>query len=119
MPSLPREIAPKAFRQIYAEALAYGFATLGKHLSNVVTDYLSRKYRINPVDTYENPKALSQALEKTLGYGSVMVESRIVKSLYSQLSLPQEGIPRIRMSHPEDFERYIVQLRAAEEARPS
>jgi hypothetical protein len=97
--------------------LVYGFAALGKHLSNVVTDYIARKYEITPMDTYESPKVLSEALEKTLGYGSVMVEARIVKSIHSQLSVPLAIPPRIRMGHPEDFEHCILELKAIAERK--
>jgi hypothetical protein len=64
------------------------------------------------VDTCENPKLLAEALEKSLGYGSVLVETRIVKSLHSQLAVSLVAQPIIRMGHPEDFEKYINELQA-------
>ncbi len=95
------------FRQVYAEALNYGFSALGRHIGNVVANYLARQYRIAPGDTYSDPKLLFEALEKSLGYGSIVVETRIIKSLYSQLSVPLSTQPVIRMGHPEDFEKYV------------
>jgi hypothetical protein len=100
------------FRRIYSEALNYGFAALGKHIARIVNDYLARKYGQTPIDTYTNPKFLSEALEKSLGYGSVLVEIRIVKSLRSSLSPQMENnspLPSIRMGHPEDFEKYVYE----------
>ncbi len=97
---------------MYSEALTYGFLALGRQLANVVSDYLARKYDLTPVETYKNPKLIYEALEKSLGYGSIIIETRIIKSLYSQLSLPMEGQPRIRMGHPEDFEKYVFELQA-------
>ena len=76
---------------MYSEALTYGFLALGRQLANVVSDYLARKYDLTPVETYKNPKLIYEALEKSLGYGSIIIETRIIKSLYSQLSLPMEG----------------------------
>lgn len=98
------------FRQVYAEALNYGFAALGRHIGNVVANYLARKYNVTPVETYRDPKLLFEALEKSLGYGAIVVETRIVKSLHSQLSVPLIGQPVIRMGHPEDFEKYVYEL---------
>lgn len=87
-------------------ALQYGFAALGKQIGNIVSDYLSRKYSITPNETYNNPKLLHEALEKSLGYGSALVETRIVKSLYSSLPT-QSDQPRIRVGHPDDFEKSL------------
>jgi hypothetical protein len=98
------------FRVMYSEALTYGFSALGKQLANVVRDYLARKYNLTPIETYRNPKLIYEALEKSLGFGSIIVETRIIKSLYSQLSLSLEGELRIRMGHPEDFERYVFEI---------
>jgi hypothetical protein len=100
------------FRRIYADSLNYGFAALGKQISKIVNDYLLRKYKLSPIETYNNPRLLSEALEKSLGYGSVLVETRIVRALRSSLSTPIESEPlppRIRMGHPEDFEHYVYE----------
>ena len=78
----------------------------------MVSDYLSRKYDLSPVDTYTNPKLLAEALEKSLGYGSVLVEIRIVKSLCANLSIPFDDRLKIRMGHPEDFEEYVSEIRS-------
>lgn len=87
------------------EALQYGFAALGKQIGNIVSDYLSRKYNITPGQTFSSPKLLHEALEKSLGSGSALVETRIVKSLYS--NLPNQSERRIRVGHPEDFEKSV------------
>ncbi|MGI0091485.1 MAG: hypothetical protein ACREBS_07235, partial [Nitrososphaerales archaeon] len=94
----------------YAGALNYGFAALGRYIGNVVTDYLATKYDMTPIDTYKDPKLLFEALEKTLGYGSVIVETRIIRSLRSQVSMPLGNDPQIRMGHPEDFEKRIYEI---------
>ena len=99
------------FRAVYSEALTYGFQALGRQLSNVVNDYLTRKYHLSPIDTYQKPRILSEALEKSLGFGSLIVEKRIIKSIHSQLSLRQDEQPILRMGHPEDFEKYIFELK--------
>ncbi len=109
------------FREIYSEALIYGFSALGKHLGKIVSDYLSRKYGISTIETYKNPKLLHEALEKSLGYGAILVETRIVKTLRSSLSMNQKTEqPKIRIGHPEDFEKYIYEsLREAENRKIS
>ncbi len=83
---------------------------MGKQLSNVVNDYLSTKYKITPSETSTNPRLLCEALEKSLGYGAVIVETRIVNYLYKELSMDLNTQPRLRMGHPEDFETYILEL---------
>jgi hypothetical protein len=98
---------PREFRAVYKDAIDYGFAALGSHISRVVSDYLTRKYGLTPTNTVESPVLLSEALEKTLGYGSILIETRIVRSLNQQLSLPLAAPPVIRMGHPEDFEAFV------------
>lgn len=111
LPKQEAKVDEERFRNIYADALNYGFAAMGKHISRIVTDYLSRKYELTLPDTFANPRLLSEALEKSLGYGAVLVETRIVKSLRSNLG-PVEGVDSsqvvtIRRGHPEDFEKYL------------
>ena len=99
-----------SFELSYAEAVRYGLSALGMQISNVVSDYLSKKYNVTLKDTYKNPKLLTEALEKSLAYGAVIVETRIIRYLSSQLSAPLDNQPSIRIGHPEDFERYIYEL---------
>ena len=59
------------FKHLYEDALREGFRALSKQLGNVVSDYLSRKYEITLLETYKSPRLLSDALERSLGYGGV------------------------------------------------
>ncbi|MHB8568243.1 MAG: hypothetical protein ACYC7D_07315 [Nitrososphaerales archaeon] len=95
------------FREVYASALSFAFEALGRQISKVVIDYISRKFRTSAFDTSGQPRFLCEALEKSLGYGAILIETRIVNSIYSQLSIPLQSEPEIRMGHPEDFEKYI------------
>lgn len=102
------------FKRIYLEALNYGFQAMGKHISKIVADYLLRKYNLTTIETFSNPKALSIALEKSLGYGAILVETRIIKSLRTSVKAnPDENdlqlSPTIRLGHPEDFEKNVFE----------
>lgn len=99
------------FRHFYADALNYGFDVLGKQLARIVGDYIARKYGLTPVETYTNPRLLTEALEKSLGYGGVLVETRIAKFLSSGVSGDPDSFPvKIRMGHPEDYEKCVYEF---------
>lgn len=101
------------FKRIYLEALNYGFQAMGKHISRIVADYLLRKYNLTTIETFSNPRALSIALEKTLGYGAILVEKRIIKSIRTSVSpnVDESDLfsPTIRLGHPEDFEKSVFE----------
>ena len=95
-------------RAAYGLALRDGFNSLGSIISRVVENYISRKYNVELIDTYRNPRLLAEALDKVMGAGSIIVLDRIIKSVYSQLSIPLPvNEPEIRLGHPEDFENYL------------
>jgi hypothetical protein len=94
------------YKTIYQKAIAFGFLVLGSQVSSVVANYLSRKYEMTLGDTFSNPASLGEALEGTLGAGGLLIERRIVKSIYVQLSSPVSDSD-IRISARTDFERYV------------
>lgn len=99
------------YRTIYQNATTFAFQALGNQISRVVANYVSRKYAMTIADTFSNPGSLAEALEGTLGAGGLLIERRIVKSIYLQLSSPlNESDIRLRTS--QDFERYVVESRA-------
>ena len=98
------------FRAMYMVALENGLASVGKHLSRVAVDFITRKYGIAPNETYRSPAFLSESLKKILGsMGAVLVETRILASLYSQMEIASP-IPSVRAGHPEDFEKSLTEL---------
>jgi hypothetical protein len=94
------------YKSIYLKATTFGFQVLGREISRVVVNYLSRKYAMTIEDTFSNPDSLGEALEGTLGAGGLLIERRIVKSIYLQLSSPLKDSD-IRLSTRQDFERYV------------
>jgi hypothetical protein len=99
------------YRVIYQKAVTFGFQALGSQISRVVANYLSRKYGISIPDTFSKPDSLSEALEGTLGAGGLLIERRIVKSLYLQLSSPLNDSD-IRLRTRQDFEKYVMESQA-------
>jgi hypothetical protein len=99
------------YRTIYENATKFGFQALGNQISKVVANYLSRKYGLAIAETFSKPGSLAEALEGTLGSGGLLIERRIVKSLYIQLSSPlNESDMKLATRH--DFERYVVESQA-------
>lgn len=99
------------YRTVYENATTFGFQALGSQISKVVANYLSRKYGLAIADTYSNPGSLAEALEGTLGSGGLLIERRIVKSIYVQLSSPLDE-SGIRLRTRQDFEKYVIDSRA-------
>jgi hypothetical protein len=99
-----------AYRTMYQKAIEFSFQALGSQVSNVVVNYLARKYGIPLADTFSKPESLGEALESTLGAGAILIERRIVKSIYLQLSTPLNSAD-IRLSNKVDFDRYIAESR--------
>jgi hypothetical protein len=97
-----------SYRAVYQKAFGFSFQALGSQVSSVVVNYLSRKYGMPLGDTYSEPESLAEALEGTLGAGAILIERRIVKSIYAQLSSPLNGSD-IRLRNRQDFDRYIME----------
>ncbi len=105
MPNQQRE-ADSNFRSAYSKAINHGFQALGNQISNVIINYIRRKYDLKVEETYSKPELMCEALERTLGSGALLIEKRIIKHLYSQLSLPfAESAIQIR--NGQDFAAYI------------
>lgn len=99
------------YRIIYQKAIEFSFQALGSQVSNVVANYLSRKYGMRIADTFSKPDSLGEALEGTLGAGALLIERRIVKSIYLQLSSPLANSD-IHLRTRQDFGRYIMESQA-------
>jgi hypothetical protein len=100
-----------AYRAAYADALNHGLEILGVQVSGVVANYVSRKYGMNMGETFSDPVRLSEALERTLGSGALLIERRIVRSIYRQLSLPLTDAD-FHLTSAQDFKRYVIQSQA-------
>ena len=101
-----RERGTSDYKTVYQNAVTFGFQVLGSQVSNVVANYVSRKYGIKLEETFSNPASLGEALESTLGAGGILIERRVVKSIYRQLSGSLKDSD-IRLSTRQDFERYV------------
>jgi hypothetical protein len=115
---IDREGRGSGYRVIYENAVMFGFQALGNQISKVVANYLARKYGMTIADTFSKPGSLAEALEGTLGAGGLLIERRIVKSIYLQLSSPL-GESDIHLRTRQDFERYVIESQALpQKARP-
>ena len=76
-----------SFKEMYNQAVMEGLSILGKHVSAVIISYIKKKYSIRLSDTSDNIKALSDALDATIGGGTRIVQRRILRSLYNRIGV--------------------------------
>ena len=76
-----------SFKEMYNQAVMEGLSILGKHVSAVIISYIKEKYSIRLSDTSDNIKALSDALDATIGGGTRIVQRRILRSLYNRIGV--------------------------------
>jgi len=105
-----------SFETAYSIAVNRGFAVFGGMVAKIVTDYVDRKYEMQAAETYEKPELLSEALEKTLGLGAVMIEKHIVRDLRAQLSGPNHNMSSVEIGDSRDFSYLVRELRKQFEA---
>jgi hypothetical protein len=98
------------FRDLYAESIQYGFRALGGEVSQVLMDYLSRKYSISIERTSHQPELLDEALVAALGAGSVLIESRVIRYMNQRLAAPFSE-SQIRIRSGQDFVRLVFESR--------
>ncbi len=89
----------------YSEAINYGFKALGDQVSRVIINFISKKYNLRVEETFSKPELLSEAMERTLGAGALLIEKRIIRYLYNQPSSLSDSQIEIRTG--QDFSRYI------------
>ena len=80
------KVNTRQFKEIYAEAVEEGMSILGEGTS-LVTSHIERKYSISLVDTADNPKILSEALDAAIDGGARVVQRRILRLLYEKMSV--------------------------------
>ena len=105
------------FEGVYSNAVNRGFGIFGETVAKIVTDYVNRKYGMKAAETFEKPELLSEALEKTLGLGAVMIEKHIVRDLRAQLSVPNDGMSSVEINDSQDFSFLVHEVRKQFESR--
>ena len=76
-----------SFKEAYKQAVEEGLSILGKNVSAVINSYILEKYSIRLIDTEDNPKALSDALESVIDGGSRIIKRRILRVLYNRIGV--------------------------------
>ena len=76
-----------SFQEAYGEAVSEALTILGNIVSKIVTDYLRDEYSVEITKTYDNPDQLDNALEHAINGGKLIIERRIINSLYKKISL--------------------------------
>lgn len=81
------------FEEIYGQAVDESLSILGQHIASIIILYVNEKHSIRLSETYDNPKALTEALKSTLDGGTRIIQRRILRLLYYKLGIePQFAI---------------------------
>ncbi len=75
------------FQKAYANAVNQAMEILGERVSQIVQDYIEDKYFIKLENTYDNPAALTEALNFAIDGGKRIIERRIIKILSKTFKL--------------------------------
>ena len=97
---------PKSFKEIYSEAVEEALTILGES-TTLVTSYLEKKYKINLLDTANNPTTLSEALDAAIDGGARVVQRRILRLIYEKMDFK----PASTMSNSLDFAGKVMQAK--------
>jgi len=82
----------KEFEKLFIEAVDEGLETLGESGKHMIFFHLDKSYSVKRHDILKKPEAFARGLEKIFGAGASVLESLIVKSLYSKLGLEYEDV---------------------------
>lgn len=93
------------FEEIYGQAVAESLSILGQHIAGIIVLYVNEKYSIRLSETFENPKALSEALRSTLDGGTRIIQRRILRLLYYKLGIE----PRFALTI--NFEEKVIKAK--------
>ena len=75
------------FEEIYGQVVAESLSILGQHVASIIVLYVNEKYSIRLSETFENPKALTEALKSSLDGGRRIIQRRILRLLYYKLGI--------------------------------
>jgi hypothetical protein len=75
------------FEEIYGQAIAESLSILGQHIASIIVLYVNEKHSIRLSETFENPKALTEALKSSLDGGTRIIQRRILRLLYYKLGI--------------------------------
>jgi hypothetical protein len=56
----------------YSDAVNYGFKALGNQVSNVIINFISKKYNLRVSETFSKPELLYEAMEKDTRCGRTL-----------------------------------------------
>ncbi len=80
----------EVFARVLLEAINEGLQSLGEGSKKAVNWYLGIDTPLLDGDFYKNLEVLIERLERTLGIGANILETMIIRSLYTKLGLTFE-----------------------------
>ena len=93
------------FEEIYGQAVSESLSILGQHIASIIILYVNEKYSIRISKTFDNPKALTEALKSSLDGGTRIIQRRILRLLYYKLGIEPQFALTI------DFEEKVIKAK--------
>ena len=88
---IPRATNKKSqFNTILFEAVRDGLSSIGASIPPAVLPYFERKGSIGPGSVINNPETFHENLKEIFGFGSKLIENKILEVLYTKLGISPE-----------------------------
>ena len=78
------------FDLVLAEAVQEGLSSIGSSIPSVVLFYLKKKGSIQSNHYIDDPEAFDEGLKKIFGFGTKIIEKKILEVLYIKLEVPRK-----------------------------
>lgn len=92
----------KQFEKLYNESIDEALSVLGPHIASMIKFYINEKYSVRLSDTYNNPRALTEALHSAIDGASRVIQRRMLRILYGKIGIEPDFVMT------ENFERKIL-----------
>jgi hypothetical protein len=79
------------FDMILFEAVRDGLSSIGSSIPPAVLPYFKRKGSIGPGGVINDPEAFHENLKEIFGFGSKLIENKILELLYTKLGISVEN----------------------------
>jgi len=79
------------FNTMLFEAVRDGLSSIGTSIPPAVLPYFERKGAIGPGTVINDPEAFHENLKEIFGFGSKLIENKILELLYTKLEISPES----------------------------
>lgn len=87
----PANTKTPQFKNILFEAVRDGLSSIGTSIPTAVLPYFERQGSIGPGGIIDDPEAFHESLKEIFGFGSKLIENRILELLCAKLGISVES----------------------------